>query len=122
MTRHTFTTCLSFGTDGEADYCELDATVSFGVTWGRGETPPAYAHGGLPADPDEIDDIRVEAIDGRPVTASDCLTVEAILAEFEGGDHDDALFQVAREDAFEDAIAAAEHRAELRAELRAGAW
>lgn len=112
MSRHTYTTCLSFGTDGEADYCEIDATVSFGVAWGRGETPPAYDHGGLPADPPEIDDIRVEAIDGRPATVGDRLTVEAILAEFEAGFHDADLLAVAFEDALEDA----ERRYEMRAE------
>lgn len=91
MNRYTYTTCLSFGTDGEADFCELDATVSFAFTPGRAETPPAYDHGGLPADPPEIDDIRVEAIDGRPVTVGDCLTIEAILDQFATGDFDDAM-------------------------------
>jgi hypothetical protein len=95
MTRHTFTTCLSFGTDGEADFCELDATVSFAFTPGRDAAPPAYDHGGLPADPPEIDDIRVEVIDGRPVTAGDWKTIDAILDQFATGDFDDLLIEAA---------------------------
>jgi hypothetical protein len=89
--RYTFTTCLSFGTDGEADFCELDATVSFAFTPGCAAAPPAYDHGGLPADPPEIDDIRVELIDGRPVTAGDGETIDAILDQFATGDFDDAM-------------------------------
>ena len=95
MTRHTFTTCLSFGTDGEADYREIDATVSFAFTPGRAAAPPAYDHGGLPADPPEIDDIWVEVIDGRPVTASDGETIDAILDQFATGDFDDLLIEAA---------------------------
>ena len=92
--RYTFTTCLSFGTDGEADFCELDVTVSFAFTPGRAAAPPAYDHGGLPADPPEIDDIRVELIDGRPVTAGEWETIDAILDQFATGDFDDRLIEV----------------------------
>ena len=96
MTRHTFTTCLSFGTDGEADYREIDATVSFAFTPGRAAAPPAYDHGGLPADPPEIDDIRVEFIDGRrPYAAGDKKTVDSILDQFATGDFDDLLIEAA---------------------------
>lgn len=35
--RYHYTTCLSFGTDGEADYCEIDATISYIVRAGRAE-------------------------------------------------------------------------------------
>jgi hypothetical protein len=92
--RYTFSTCLMFGTDGEADFCELDVTVSFAFTPGRAAAPPAYDHGGLPADPPEIDDIRVELIDGRPVTAGDGETIDAILDQFATGDFDDLLIEV----------------------------
>lgn len=92
--RYTFTTCLSFGTDGKADFCELDVTVSFAFTPGRAAAPPAYDHGGLPADPPEIDDIQVELIDGRPVTAGDWETIDAILDQFATGDFDDLLIEV----------------------------
>lgn len=60
-----YTTTLSLSIGGDVPPWEGEATVSYLVTWGCAETPPAYSHGGLPADPDEVDDIRVEAIDGR---------------------------------------------------------
>lgn len=66
--RYHYTTCLSFGTDGEADYCEIDVTVSFAVVWGEPETGPTYACGGTPATGDLVEDIRVETIDGDPPT------------------------------------------------------
>lgn len=101
MSRYTYTTCLSFGTDGEANYCELDATISYVVRQGRAETPPAYAHGGLPAEDAEIDDIRVEKIDGKPAVTGDAITRDAILAEFECGRHDaDLLAEAAETDTY----------------------
>jgi hypothetical protein len=66
MTRYRYATTLSFGDDGEPGYTELDVEVSYKVLWGRPETPPAYSHGGLPADPDEVDDVRLELVDGKP--------------------------------------------------------
>ena len=63
-TRYRYDTGVSFG--GDEPTAEFDVTVSYTVTWGRPETPPAYDHGGLPADPDEVDDIRLELIDGKP--------------------------------------------------------
>ena len=101
MTRYTYSTCLSFGTDGEADYCEIDTTISYVVRPGRPETPPAYDHGGLPAEGPEIDDIRVEEIDGHPVSTGDEATEEAILARFDTGDHDaDLLAEAAETDTY----------------------
>ncbi|WP_292038634.1 MULTISPECIES: hypothetical protein [unclassified Brevundimonas] len=98
MTRYTYSTCVSFGTDGEADYSEIDVTVSYAVLAGRPETPPAYSHGGLPAEDAEIDDIRVEQINGKPVVVGDALKVEAILSKFEDGDLDADLFAAASEE------------------------
>ncbi|WP_433942344.1 hypothetical protein [Brevundimonas diminuta] len=66
--RYRYSTCLSFGTDGEADYCEMEVTVSFAVAWGEPETGPTYACGGTPATGDLVEDIRVETIDGDPPT------------------------------------------------------
>jgi hypothetical protein len=56
--RYTYATTIDIGDD------ELDVEVTYSVTWGAPETPPTYAHGGLPADPDEIDDLRLRSIDG----------------------------------------------------------
>lgn len=66
--RYNYSTCLSFGTDGEADCCEMDVTVSFAVVWGEPESGPTYACGGTPATGDLVEDIRVESIDGKPPT------------------------------------------------------
>lgn len=84
MARYTHHACFAFGTDGEADYCEIDAKVSFIVIPGRPETPPAYDHGGLPAEAPEIDDVRVEAVNDKPVMASDQDTCDAILDQIDG--------------------------------------
>jgi hypothetical protein len=65
MTRHTYTTTLSSGTDGEADYIEMEATFSFTYLPGHPETRPAYDHGGLPAEPPLIEDVELALIDGK---------------------------------------------------------
>lgn len=111
MSRYTHTACLSFGTDGEADYCEIDATISFTVIPGGAETGPTYACGGTPAYPAEIDDIRVEMIDGRPVAVGDAITRDAILAEYECGRHDADLLASAADTDAADRDAADEARA-----------
>lgn len=108
--RYTYTTCLSFGTDGEADYSELDATVSFTATFGRAST---YDD---PAEDPEIDDIRVEQIDGRPAVTFDRVTVDAIEHEFATGAHDADLLASAQADAADDHAQAIERRSEDRAE------
>ena len=66
--RYSYSTYLSFGTDGEADYCEMDVRVSFSVAWGEPESGPTYACGGTPATGDLVEDIRIESIDGQPPT------------------------------------------------------
>lgn len=81
MTRYRYSTCLSFGDDGEANYCELDVTVSFTVAWGS---------------PDEVEDIRLELVDGKPLTG--CEFIEPVLSRFEEEDElRDAMLQEARE-------------------------
>lgn len=62
--RYTYATTLTYSTGDVPEADEVDVEVSYTVTWGRPETPPAYDHGGLPADPDEIDDIKLLSIDG----------------------------------------------------------
>jgi hypothetical protein len=110
--RYKYSTCLSFGTDGEADYCEMDVTVSFSVIWGEPETGPTYACGGTPATGDLVEDIRVESIDGDPVATADPLAEAAILAAFETGDHDADLLAEAAAVAAADAAYADDLRAE----------
>lgn len=63
-TRYSYATTLEYSTGEVPEVDEVEVEVSYTVTWGRPETPPAYDHGGLPADPDEIDDITLISIDG----------------------------------------------------------
>lgn len=63
--RYTHTLSLSIG--GDEPSWEGEATVSYVVYPGRPETPPAYSHGGMPAEPAEVDDVRVTHIDGEPI-------------------------------------------------------
>ena len=101
MPRYTYVTCVSFG--GDTPTAEFEVEVSFVMHWGRPETPPSYAHGGLPADPDEIDDVRLEKVDGQPRPwdrfdgrMSDDDLQDLILAEIDEADlHTAALEQEA---------------------------
>lgn len=118
MARYTYTTCISFGTDGEADYCELDATVSFTVAWGLQPSgmfgPPENYD---PGSGDAIEDIRLEAVDGKPFTGSPTFRA-MILDEIERVAEEEMLAE-AREAEAAEADAAAEWRDEQR---REDAW
>lgn len=63
--RYTYETNveISSGDDCGPDF---DIKVSFTVTPGEPETGPSYACGGTPASPAEIDDIRLETVNGKP--------------------------------------------------------
>jgi len=99
--RFTFTVDHMIGRE------ELELVVTYSVTPGRGETPPAYSHGGLPAEPDEVELVSITH-NGQPITLAD--------------DEADALFAIAMEHAGDDwaeeVAAAEEYRAELRADDR----
>jgi hypothetical protein len=79
MPRHVHTLSLSIG--GDTPTWEGEATVSYTVLWGAPERPPAYSHGGLPADPDEVDDVTVTHIDGQLVGAREHGSHEASTLE-----------------------------------------
>lgn len=117
MPRYTTTLDLSIG--GDTPTWEGEATVSYAVVWGRPETPPAFDHGGLPADPDEIDDVRVTHIDGTPVEQRHFGKHEAVTLETHiecDGRLVELLLERAAEQAGEDAAAAADAKAEARRE------
>lgn len=99
MSRYRYATCLSFGTDGEADYCELDVEVSFTVAWGSPETGRGYMADPYlydPGSPDEVEDIRLEKVDGKPLTG--CEFIEPVLDRFECDDQlRDEMLAEARE-------------------------
>jgi hypothetical protein len=113
MSKHTFKTCISFGTDGEADYIELDVTVRFNVAWGMPESgrfsgpPEDYDPGG----PDEIEDFFVVKVDGWPAVDTDLAKMieEKML---------DTLYDEMIASATEDEVAAEEAAAEHRHEER----
>lgn len=114
--RYSYTTCISFGTDGEADYCELDATVSFSVAWG---SPERGRFSGPPEDydpgsADVVEDLRLEAVDGNPFTGSPTFRA-MILDEMERVAEGDML-ATARDDAAAAAADAEDRRAEQRRE------
>ncbi len=62
---YNYTTCVSFGDDGEANYIEMDVEVVYQVIWGEptvwGSTPETSHQGSG----DEMDDIKITKIDGR---------------------------------------------------------
>lgn len=64
--RFTYATTLSFGSEDDGTYSEFEVEVSYDVVWGR----PAQTYGPpercYPADPDEVDDIRLETVNDKP--------------------------------------------------------
>lgn len=122
--RYTYATTLNWG--GDTPTAEVEVEVSYVVTWGRAETPPAYGHGGLPADPDEIDDIRLEKVEGKPrpwgmylgyVANEDDAFATECVEKIEGSEHHLAeMLREAREYEAADAEAAADARYERQRE------
>lgn len=112
MTTHTTTLSLSLG--GDTPTWEGEATVTYSVVWGRPEVAPSYSHGGLPADPDEIDDVTVTHIDGDPVSAREPHEAEQLQCHIECSDRLMAeLLTHAAEEASERHAEAMEHRREV---------
>ncbi|MFD1189716.1 hypothetical protein [Phenylobacterium conjunctum] len=72
--RYTYSTCLNWG--GDVPTAEIEVTVSFTVSPGSPESgrfgPPELYDPGSPA---EVEDIRVESIDGRSVEQSPGLLI-----------------------------------------------
>lgn len=99
MTRHHYAASLSWG--GDTPTAELEVEVSYTVAWGAPEQGPSYASGGQPADPDEIDDIQVEKINGElPKVFSLHMPLRECLNAITGkliDEHSDAMIDAARE-------------------------
>jgi hypothetical protein len=92
--RYFYSTCLMFGTDGEADHVELDVTVSFTVAWG---SPESGRYGGPPEDydpgsPDEVEDVQL--VEPTGLSASNLADV---LSRMEDDVHTAAMAEIARE-------------------------
>lgn len=66
MADETYKTTPSLSIGGDVPTWEGEATVEFDISWGR----PAKLYGApencYPADPDEVTDVRLLAIDGKP--------------------------------------------------------
>jgi hypothetical protein len=125
--RYTYATTLSWG--GDVTTAEVEVEVSYAVTWGAPARGPSYASGGQPADPDEIDDIRLEKVEGKPRPwgmgygfISDDDFADECVQMIEGSERLMAdLLTHAAEEAAADYHEAMEYRAEMRAErLRVG--
>lgn len=120
--RYTYATTLSWG--GDIPTAEVEVEVSYVVRWGAPEQGPSYASGGQPADPDELDDIRLEKVEGKPrpwgmgygyITDDDFAT--DCVEKIEGSDRLLAdMMTEAAEQAAADYHEAMEYRAEQRRE------
>ena len=64
MSEHQYAATLSWG--GDTPTAELEVECVFTVAWGRPARGPSYASGGEPADPDEITDIKILTVNGKP--------------------------------------------------------
>jgi hypothetical protein len=120
--RYTYTAELSWG--GDVPTAEHEVTVSYTVLFGAPEQGPSYASGGQPADPDEIDDIRLELVNGKPRPwdmAWSCLSDDDFAADciekIEGSErHMADMLTEACEQAAADYADAMDYRDEQRAE------
>lgn len=112
--RYTYATEMNFG--GDTPTWEGEAVVSYTVLWGR----PAQTYGPpencYPGDPDEVDDIRVETIDGRKPDLADFyerMFAEAIIDQIEA-DHWEGLIENAHAEDANDAWDRADYERDAR--------
>ena len=68
-TTTVITASLCWG--GDIQTGEAEVTAQYTVVWGAPARGPSYASGGEPADPDEIVDVRILILDGRPWSDAD---------------------------------------------------
>lgn len=62
--RFRYATSVSFG--GDTPTAEFEVELTYTFLPGSPERGPTYASGGEPPDPPEVDDVRLELVDGRP--------------------------------------------------------
>ena len=115
--RYTYAACLTWG--GDIQTGEADVECSYTVSWGAPAQGPSYASGGQPADPDEIDDIRILTVDGTPwpvdLTSGGYMSAAEqhdMLAEKLLSDCYDDMLEAAYEADANDYVEAMERRAE----------
>jgi len=76
MKPREYVAVLDVSREGDPPNWEGQVTVKFKFTPGRPYTPPAYDHGGLPADEPEIYDVTCILIDGRTPSKEDAEAIE----------------------------------------------
>ena len=117
--RYTYAACLTWG--GDIQTGEAEVECSYTVTFGRPETGPSYASGGEPADPDEVDDVQILTVDGKPwpVDMSYGYRTQAqdheMLVDKLLSDHYDEMVDAARDIAADDYAEAMDRRDERSA-------
>ena len=91
----------------------FEVTATYGVEWGEAERGPSYASGGQPATDDQVVDIWIRTVDGKP--ADDFPSV-VCLAEhlLQGGAHPAMMIDEARQQEIADQEDAADARREAR--------
>ena len=91
-TRYRYATTLDFGDD------EHEVEVSYTVAWGSPETGAGYMADPYkydPGSPDEVEDLRLELVDGEPGPFDQ--EAEAMVLQDIGQNHTEAMLQEARE-------------------------
>jgi len=99
-TRYRYATTLSFGSDGEPNYSEVEVEVSFTVAWGSPETGAGYMADPYkydPGSPDEVEDLRLEQVDGRHPNEATDQEAEALILQEIAQNHTEAMLQEARD-------------------------
>lgn len=116
--RYTYATTLSWENDLGTVTGELEVEFSYAVSRGAPERGPTYACGGTPADPDEIDDSRVDKIEGKPRPwlhpyMADAEYEDMLVNHLTDRDHERMLIEAAEQAAadYDDAM---DYRAEQR--------
>lgn len=109
--KHTLKTVCPQGNDGEG----MEVEIAFLFTPGCSEMPPAYNHGGLPADDAEIELISVKAVGGLLDPAYMQSALDEWATDALAGDlYDEALLVVADDDEAGREYAAEDRRERMR--------
>lgn len=118
--RYRYETTLTFGSEERADFAEVDVEVSYAVSFGCAAQTYGPAENCYPAEPDEVDDIRLEKVGGRKAPwnlhfHSDKHFAALVVEKLEASERDlEAMIQDAHEQEVADHDAAMEARWEDR--------
>lgn len=110
MSKHKITATRSGSHPTMGDW-EADYTITFEYRAGSPETPPSYSHGGLPADPAEVEAIDIKPEFGSLDSREKAEALDWAQSWLDDEGYDEALAEVA-----DDQERAREYAAELRSE------